>query len=57
MKIYSKLNKLCYYLQALLLAGSIAISAVWLVFRKEDWAWMLQDILGNYDFIQDSFIK
>merc|ERR1719510_1632941 len=32
--------------QALLLAGSIAISAVWFAYRKEEWAWILQDILG-----------
>merc|ERR1711902_215602 len=32
--------------QALLLVASISISVVWLVFRKEDWAWILQDILG-----------
>jgi len=32
--------------QALLLAGSISISTIWLVFRKEEWAWILQDILG-----------
>merc|ERR1712203_369543 len=32
--------------QALLLIASISISVVWLVFRKEDWAWILQDTLG-----------
>lgn len=32
--------------QTLLCAISIAISSVWLVFRKDDWVWMLQDMLG-----------
>ena len=30
----------------LLLAASIATSASWFVFRKSDWSWILQDILG-----------
>ncbi len=32
--------------QFILLLGSIALAVVWVVFRKEDWAWMLQDLLG-----------
>ncbi len=32
--------------QFALLLFSVALSVVWLVFRKEDWAWMLQDLLG-----------
>ncbi len=32
--------------QFLLLCGSIAIVIVWVVFRKTDWAWVLQDFLG-----------
>merc|ERR1719507_1046983 len=32
--------------QFLLLAASIATSATWFVFRKTDWSWILQDILG-----------
>jgi hypothetical protein len=32
--------------QALLLAVSISVAVVWAVFRNEDWAWILQDILG-----------
>ena len=32
--------------QFLLLAGSIATSVTWFVFRKSDWSWILQDILG-----------
>merc|ERR1719188_438037 len=32
--------------QLVLLSASIAASVTWFVFRKEDWAWILQDILG-----------
>ena len=32
--------------QFLLLAASIATSATWFVFRKADWSWVLQDVLG-----------
>ena len=32
--------------QFLLLAASIATSATWFAFRKADWSWVLQDILG-----------
>ena len=32
--------------QFLLLAASISTSAVWFVYRKSDWSWILQDILG-----------
>lgn len=32
--------------QFLLLLASIATSATWFVFRKTDWSWILQDILG-----------
>ena len=32
--------------QFLLLAASISTSAVWFAFRKSDWSWILQDILG-----------
>ena len=32
--------------QILMLAASIATSATWFVFRKSDWSWILQDILG-----------
>jgi hypothetical protein len=32
--------------QFILLACSIAVTTVWAVFRNEDWAWILQDILG-----------
>merc|ERR1719507_528984 len=32
--------------QFLLLAASIATSATWFAFRKSDWSWILQDILG-----------
>ncbi len=32
--------------QFLLLCASIAIVVVWVVFRKSDWAWVLQDFLG-----------
>ena len=32
--------------QFLLLAASIATSVTWFVFRKTDWSWILQDILG-----------
>ena len=32
--------------QFLLLLASIATSATWFVFRKSDWSWIIQDILG-----------
>ena len=32
--------------QFLLLAASIAASVTWLVFRKAEWSWILQDILA-----------
>ena len=32
--------------QFLLLAGSISVSVVWLVYRNSDWAWLLQDFLA-----------
>ena len=32
--------------QFILLLLSVALSAVWVVFRNENWAWVLQDILG-----------
>ena len=32
--------------QFLLLAASIATSATWFAFRKSEWSWILQDILG-----------
>lgn len=32
--------------QFVLFVLSVALSVVWVVFRKEDWAWVLQDILG-----------
>ncbi|XP_059099244.1 signal peptide peptidase-like 2B [Tigriopus californicus] len=32
--------------QFMLLCVSVGLSLVWLVFRKEDWAWILQDFLG-----------
>ena len=32
--------------QFLLLAASIGTSATWFAFRKSDWSWILQDLLG-----------
>ena len=32
--------------QFVLLVASISISVVWLVYRNEGWAWVLQDFLG-----------
>jgi len=32
--------------QFLLLLVSVGTAATWLIFRKEDWSWMLQDFLG-----------
>ena len=32
--------------QFILLACSVAVTVVWAVFRNENWAWILQDILG-----------
>ncbi len=32
--------------QFALLLASVAISVTWVVFRNEDWAWLLQDFLG-----------
>ena len=32
--------------QFLLLACAASITTVWAVFRNENWAWILQDILG-----------
>lgn len=32
--------------QILLLLFSIGVTVVWVVMRKEPWAWILQDILG-----------
>ena len=44
--------KLCCFVinmelrQFVLMSFSLAITIVWLVFRKESWAWALQDLLG-----------
>lgn len=32
--------------QFMLLCFSVALALIWLVFRNEDWAWILQDFLG-----------
>ncbi len=32
--------------QFALFVCSVALSIVWVVFRKKDWAWILQDLLG-----------
>ena len=32
--------------QIVLLAFSMSLSIVWVIFRNDDWAWALQDILG-----------
>ena len=32
--------------QFLLLVASIAVSVTWFVFRKAEWSWIMQDILG-----------
>jgi len=34
--------------QFLLVCASLAITIVWLVYRKENWAWILQDFLGIF---------
>ena len=32
--------------QFVLLAFSVTLSVIWVVYRNADWAWILQDILG-----------
>lgn len=41
--------------QFILLVGAIALAACWVVYRKESFAWILQDILGfafRYNLLQ-----